>query len=87
MLRGKSAAMETSQSGFGRGHAIDTSSRTDPQRGRCEYEVESLLWQSTVAIKADPVGFDVRCGRFAAVVLRNGRSHRLQHDCGNVVWQ
>ena len=41
-----------SQSGFGHGHAIDTSSRTDPQRGRCEYEVESLLWQSTVAIKS-----------------------------------
>ena len=45
-----------SQSGFGHGHAIDTSSRTDPQRGRCEYEVESLLWQSTVVIKSDPVG-------------------------------
>ena len=26
-------------------------------------------------------------GRFVAVVLRNGRSHRLQHDCGNLVWQ
>ena len=37
-----------SQSGFGHGRAIDTSSRTDPQRGRCEYEVESLLWQSSL---------------------------------------
>lgn len=85
MLRGKSAAMGSEPIGFGHGHAIDTSSRTDPQRGRCEYEVESLLWQSTVAIKS--VGSDVRCGRFAAVVLRNGSSHRLQHDCGNLVWQ
>ena len=47
---GKFAAMETSQSGFGHGHAIDTSSRTDPQRGRCEYEVESLLWQSSLTL-------------------------------------
>lgn len=39
-----------SQSGFGHGHAIDTSSRTDPQRGRCEYEVESLLWQSCLTL-------------------------------------
>ena len=39
-----------SQSGFGHGHAIDTSSRTDPQRGRCEYEVESLLWQSSLLV-------------------------------------
>ena len=45
-----------SQSGFGHGHAIATSSRRDSQRGRCEYEVESLQWQSTVAIKSDPVG-------------------------------
>jgi len=39
-----------SQSGFGHGRAIDTSSRTDPQRGRCEYEVESLLWQSSLLV-------------------------------------
>ena len=30
---------------------------------------------------------DTKRGRFVAVVLRNGRSHRLQHDCGNLVWQ
>jgi len=53
-----------SQSGFGHGRAIDTSSRTDPQRGRCEYEVESLLWQSSLTLLVLDVYEEMKAGLF-----------------------
>ena len=58
--------------------------------GHCD----KWVWQSSVTLLAperfalrSEVLLDTKRGRFVAVVLRNGRSHRLQHDCGNLVWQ
>ena len=47
-------------------------------RERCRAERFALRGEASL---------DTKRGRFVAVVLRNGRSHRFQHDCGNLVWQ